>query len=141
VSLIYWDTMLFVYQIEDRPEYRDRIHRIYKGMTARGDRLCTSLFTVGELLAGFYSRGAADRAIEIREGLRSGNIEFLRFDEETADLYGRIRGTQRVSSADAIHLACAAQRGVDLFLTTDHRLRKLVVPGIDFIAGLDVNLF
>ena len=53
----------------------------------------------------------------------------------------RIRAENRVSPPDAIHLASAAQAGVELFLTNDHRVRGLVIPGIDFIAGMDVNLF
>jgi hypothetical protein len=53
----------------------------------------------------------------------------------------RIRANNRVSPADAIHLASAAQSGVNLFLTNDRVLPKLVISGIDFIAGLDVNLF
>jgi predicted nucleic acid-binding protein len=46
-----------------------------------------------------------------------------------------------VAPADAIHLAAAAHSGVNLFLTNDEKLQRLVIPGIDFIAGLDVNLF
>jgi hypothetical protein len=45
-----------------------------------------------------------------------------------------------VSPPDAIHLASAAHASVDLFLTNDRRLQGLVIPGIDFIAGMDVNL-
>jgi len=55
--------------------------------------------------------------------------------------YGRIRGAFRVTPADAIHLASASQAGVDLFLTNDRELSDLVIPGIHFIAGLDVSLF
>ena len=68
-------------------------------------------------------------------------MEILPFTSDTANRYGQIRGTARVSSADAIHLACAAESRVNLFLTNDRRLQSLVIPGIDFIAGLDVNLF
>ena len=39
-----------------------------------------------------------------------------------------------------MHLATAAQAGVNLFLTHDHRLKKLTIHGIDFIAGMDVNV-
>jgi len=46
-----------------------------------------------------------------------------------------------VSPADAIHLACAANAGIDLFLTDDDRLHSLALPGIHFIAGMNVNLF
>lgn len=58
-------------------------------------------------------------------------------------LYQRLhdRAGHRVSPADAIHLACAASAGIDLFLTNDHRLLPLIIPGIHFIANMDVNLF
>jgi len=46
-----------------------------------------------------------------------------------------------LAPADAIHLACAAQAGVDVFLTNDQGLARQIVPGIQFIAGLDCNLF
>ena len=141
MSRIYWDTMLFVYWLEGNQEFGDRIQDIWKRMEARGDQLCTSVFTLGELLVGHYRTGALDRAEKVRNHFEAGGIEVLPFGVETVDTYGRIRGTQRVSTADAIHLACAAQRGVDLFLTNDHRLQTVVVPGIDFIAGMDVNLF
>ena len=39
-----------------------------------------------------------------------------------------------------IHLACAATAGTDLFLTNDHKLVGKIVPGIQFIAGLESNI-
>jgi len=42
-----------------------------------------------------------------------------------------------VGIADAVHLACAASAGMDLFLTGDGDLQKLYVPGIQFIADYD----
>jgi predicted nucleic acid-binding protein len=141
VSRIYWDTMLFVYWLEDHPEHAARVSQIHKRMEARGDRLCTSAFTLGEVLTGVYRRGTPAVAVEIQEAFRSPRIELIPFTTETADRYARIRGVHRVSPADAIHLASAAQSGVDLFLTNDHGLHRLTIPGIDFIAGMDVNLF
>jgi predicted nucleic acid-binding protein len=141
VSRIYWDSMLFVYWIEDHPELAARMNQIRTRMEFRGDTLCSSVFTVGEVLTGFYKRGALETATQIREMLRPPLVELLPFTPETADHYARIRGNHRVSPADAIHLASAAQAGVDLFLTNDHRLQRLAIPGIHFIAGMDVNLF
>jgi len=60
---------------------------------------------------------------------------------QTAEHYADIRAGNRVSPADAIHLASAAEADVNLFLTHDHRLRGLVIPGIHFIAGMDTDLF
>ena len=141
MSRIYWDSMLFVYWIEDHPDHSARINQIRTRMQVRGDTLCSSVFTLGEVLTGFYKRGALETATRVRERFRLPLVELLPFTAETADQYARIRANQRVSPADAIHLATAAQTGVDLFLTNDHRLQRLSIPGIHFIAGMDVNLF
>jgi predicted nucleic acid-binding protein len=141
VSRIYWDSMLFVYWLEDHPLHAGRMDRIREWMELRGDTLCTSAFTVGEVLTGPYRSGAIETASRIREAFRSPQIELIPFTPDTADHYATIRGKHRVSPADAIHLASAAQAGVDLFLTNDRRLQPLAIPGIDFIAGMDVNLF
>jgi hypothetical protein len=61
-------------------------------------------------------------------------------EREAADLYAGIRARQRISAADAIHLACAVQGRTDLFLTNDASLLGKVIPGIQFIAGLDSNI-
>ena len=59
------------------------------------------------------------------------------FTEATADRYSIIRAANRVSQADGIHLATAAEAGVDVFFTNDGDLRKLSIPGIKFFADLD----
>lgn len=47
----------------------------------------------------------------------------------------------KVSSAGAIHLASAADAKADLFPTNDRKLMGKVIPGIQFVAGLDVSLY
>jgi predicted nucleic acid-binding protein len=141
VSRIYWDTILFAYWFEDRPENADRVEQVHSWMQGRGETLCTSVFTIGEVLTGPSKRQAEDLIAQIRQTLRPPVVELLPFSDETAECYARIRAENRVSPADAIHLASAAQAGVSLFLTNDRRLSKLVIPGIQFIAGLDLNLF
>jgi predicted nucleic acid-binding protein len=116
------------------------MNRIQERMGARGDRLCNSIFTIGEVLIGLYKKEALEIASQVREAFRSPQIELLSYTPETADSHARIRAGHRVSPADAIHLASAVNAGVDLFLTNDHRLQPLTNPGIDFIAGMDVNL-
>ena len=141
MSRIYWDTMLFVYWLEGHPDHAARMTQIHTRMGVRRDTLCTSAFTLGEVLTGLYKRGAVEMAAQVREAFRPPHVELIPFLPETADHYARIRGNHRVSPADAIHLASAAQTGVDLFLTNDHHLQRLAIPGIHFIAGMDVNLF
>ena len=140
MSRIYWDSMLFIYWIEDHPQYAKRVGEIHSRMTARGDQLLTGSFTFGEVLAGFYRRGYPDQAKQARGQLQGIVTEVVDFTMETADLYSRIRGQLLLPAADAIHLASAAQAGTDVFLTNDKRLLGKLVPGIHFIASMQDNI-
>lgn len=140
MSRIYWDTMLFIYWLEDNPQYARRVDAIYARMKKRQDQLLTGAFTFGEVLAGVYRRGAGQRAEEVRRQLQDLVAEVVPFTVETADHYARIRGTLGLAPADAIHLASAAQAGTDLFLTNDRRLVGRYVPGIQFVASIEDDL-
>ena len=113
---------------------------MYERMEQRGDTLCTSAFTLAELLVGPIKQKVPSMAQQIRTFFQSTVVEVLPFTTESAEHYANIRATNRLSPPDAIHLACAAHRGIDLFLTNDDRLRGLVIPGIQFTAGLDVDI-
>lgn len=133
--------MLFIYWLEDHPQFATRVSAIRARMQERGDELITSAFTFGEILAGAYRKGATHLADEIGGLLESVVAEVVPFTRETADHYADIRGRLGIAPADAIHLACAAQANADLFLTNDKRLSGKFVPGIQFIAGVDTALF
>ena len=77
MSRIYWDTILLVYWLEEHPRYGARVQEIFATMQDRGDTLCTSTFTSGELLTGPVKRGAADVANQIKPFLRSPAVELL----------------------------------------------------------------
>ncbi len=140
MSRIYWDTMLFIYWLEDHPQFAKRVNAIHSRMQERNDQLLTGAFTFGEVLAGPYRKGAAQVAAESRRLLQGVVSEVVPFTLETADHYARIRGALGLPPSDAIHLASAAQAGTDLFLTNDKRLVGKFVPGIQFIALLDTQL-
>jgi predicted nucleic acid-binding protein len=141
MSRIYWDSMVFVYWVENHPAYSARVEHIFKSMLQRGDRLCASYLCMGEVLTGPLKHKHAALAAKVRQLFGSGGIDMLPFDRKAADLFAELRAISNVTPADAIHLACAGAGGVDLFLTHDTGLHKLRVPGIQFIAGLDVNVF
>lgn len=140
MSRIYWDTMLFIYWLEDNPQYAKRISQIRSRMKERRDQLLTGAFTFGEVLAGVYRKRDAQRAAEVRGLLQGAVAEILPFDVETADHYARIRAAFGVTPADAMHLAAAAQAKADLFLTNDDRLVGKFVPGIQFIVSIKDNV-
>lgn len=141
MSRIYWDTMLFIYWLEENPQFGKSVDAIWLRMQERNDQLITGALALGEVFAGAYKQGAnKERIQEVEAAFESSVSEIIPFTAETADVYGRIKGSLNIPSADAIHLACAATAGTDLFLTNDKRLVGKVVPGIQFIAGLDSNI-
>lgn len=137
MSLIYWDAMLFAYWIEGNTRFGPRVKAIREAIRERDDRLCTSVFTVGETLAGPHKRNQPEIVDRLLQYFHSSEIEILPFTITTAEVYSTIRAQYRVLPADAIHLATASQARVDLFITNDHHLQKLHVPGIQFISGLE----
>ncbi|HYK18731.1 MAG TPA: PIN domain-containing protein [Bryobacteraceae bacterium] len=139
MSLVFWDTMLFVYLVEENPQFHRRVSGIRTRMLDRGDRLCTSVLTLGELLALPYAHGSQELAQVYRSALLSPNVDMISFTEETADLFGQVRADRSIAPADAVQLACAAQARVDLFLTNDRRLARKNIPGIQFIADLSFD--
>jgi predicted nucleic acid-binding protein len=140
MTRVFWDTLLFIYLLQDDPMFGKRVRYLRKRSLERGDEICTSALAVGEMLAGVYRDKIPADAIRVRDGILAGGVRILSFDLSATDAFGRIRSTHRTSAADSIHLACAASAGVDLFLTGDKQLTKLHVPGIKFIDSIDTQL-
>ncbi len=140
MSLVYWDTMLFIYWLEGHPQYARQVEKLHRHMTERGDQLCTSVFTLGEILTGVYKAGQPEQAWQIRRYFESDAVRLLPFNSDAAERYARIRAQCKVSPADAIHLASASAANVDLYLSNDAALKKLKIDGIRFIAGLDASI-
>ena len=141
MSRIYWDAMLFIYWLEDHPQYAKRVNAFHSRMQERQDRLITGTFTFGEVLAGAYRKNATRLADETRRLLQTVVAEVVPFSLDAAEQYARIRGSLGLAPADSIHLACAAQARTDLFLTNDKRLVGKIVPGIQFITSLETDFF
>ncbi|MFY9909113.1 MAG: PIN domain-containing protein [Candidatus Sulfotelmatobacter sp.] len=141
MSRIYWDTMLFIYWLEENPRFGKRVDEIWSRMQERNDQLITGALALGEVYAGAYKQGANKERIQaVKAALEDAVSEVIPFTVETAVVFGQIKGSLNIASAGAIHLACAASAGTDLFLTNDKNLVGKVIPGIQFIAGLDSNI-
>ncbi len=139
MTRVFWDAMLFIYLLQSDKTFGKRVVNLRRKSLERGDEICTSHLALGEILAGAY-RDKGEAVPSIRAGFKQASIRLLPFDEEAADIFGRIRSQYRLSAQDSIHLACAAAAGIDLFITGDKELKKLRVPGIKFIVGLDTDL-
>ncbi len=141
MSRIYWDSMLFIYMLESHPTFGPQVKGILTEMIRREDTLCTSVFSIGEVLTGPRQCGSNSGADRVKQYFLSGDVDLLPFTAETADAFSYVRAATGARPPDAIHLATAAIAEVDLFLTNDKNLTRLHVPGIKFIAGLDGRVF
>jgi uncharacterized protein len=139
VSIVYWDTMMFIYLLVGDPVFTPKVQRFQREIEHRGDTLVTSVFTLGEVLTGPRKAGDVAGVSAIASYFASGRIVILPFDWATADRYSMVRSMCKVSQADAIHLASAALAGASAFVTNDTELRRLVIPGIGFMMDLDGN--
>lgn len=135
-STIFWDTNLFIYLFEENPSFLARVIGLRKEMLARGDILVTSAMTVGEILVKPAIENDRKAGEKYRSFFRSSSVEVIPFGLNAAEYYAAIRADRGISKPDAIQLACAAARGVDLFITNDDRLARKRIPGIRFITGL-----
>jgi predicted nucleic acid-binding protein len=141
MSRIYWDTMLFAYILEGNKVFGQQTREAYEAFVRRGDSICTSVFTLGEILV--RPRAVGDRTAyeAIRSFMRGGEIELLPFTAETAEQYSHVRALTRLKAADAIHAATAIVANVQLFVTNDQDFRKQQIPGLPLLAGLDGKIF
>src|SRR5258708_2918910 len=140
MSRIYWDTMLFVYLLEDHPTYANRVRELLSRSRRRRDSLCTSYLTLGEIMAGVERTSQPLPALAVRDTLVEMGFSFLAFDEGAVSPFSKLRAREKLKAPDAIQLACAASAGIDLFLTGDKQLLKLDIPGIQFIADFNTPI-
>ncbi len=137
---IFWDSMLLIYLLEGVPEYVERVQELLTISRTRNDMLFTSYLGLGELMAGAGRTPNSATAAVLREAVDEMGFSYLPFDMTAVDTFSWLRSAYRIKPPDAIHLACAAAIGMDLFLTHDTKLTKLHVPGIHFIQGFKTPL-
>jgi predicted nucleic acid-binding protein len=137
MSRVCWDTMLLIYLLEGDPVFRPRADALLARSRRRGDSLFASCLALGELMAGVERFDQPIKAAAVRETLDEMGFRFLPFDARAVRPFSLLRGKEKLKIADAIHLACAASAGIDLYLTGDTQLFKLDVPGIQFIADFN----
>ena len=136
MSLIFWDTNLFIYLLEGSDERSRRVVQLRRRMLERGDQLLTSALTLGEVLVKPIERHDDALRRKFEEVITSAAV-VLPFDVKAAGVYAALRADRSLRAPDAIQLACASAARVDLFITNDEHLHSKYVPGIQFIVPLD----
>jgi len=136
---LFWDTNLFIYLWEAPGEFFKITRTLHSHMTANKVGLVTSTLALGELQVGPKKSGNDELALRYKTALSQATT-IVPFDETAADKYTFIRQKTNAKGPDAIHLACAAAHGVDLFVTNDDKLQGLRIPGIQFVVSIQMAL-
>lgn len=137
MSRIFWDTNVFIYLFENHPVHHKEASALRRKMLQRGDELLTSWVTVGEIQVQASRRAVSGSQVNYRNAIVQA-ARVIAFEEQASDRYRHVRETTNVRGPDAIQLACAAASGVEIFVTNDKKLHGLQVPGIHFIAAIDL---
>jgi predicted nucleic acid-binding protein len=132
--------MLFIYLLEGHPVFAERAEYLLARSYQRGDALFTSHLAAGEVLAGAVKSSDPGKVVTMRETMGEMGFTYLPFDAGAVEPFSWLRARRKIKTADAIHLACAASAGMDLFLTGDKALLGIDVPGIQFIAEFSSSI-
>ncbi|MEW6556381.1 MAG: PIN domain-containing protein [Elusimicrobiota bacterium] len=138
MSIVFWDTPLFIYLIEQKSNY-EKVKNLRIKMIENKDIFVTSTLTLGELLTKPFQMNRLDLANQYRQLLTSKAVEMVEFDAKVAENYAKIRAKftrQEIAPPDAIQLACASAFGVDIFYTNDNRLTGKTIDGIGLIKSI-----
>jgi predicted nucleic acid-binding protein len=132
--------MLLIYLLDGNPQFSRRAEELLQASYLRNDQLFTSYVGLGEVMAGAAKSPIPTTSADIRNTIDEMGFSYLPFDGGAVTTFSQLRSVHRVKTADAIHLACAAAAGMDLFLTGDDKLTKLHVNGINFIADFETRI-
>jgi predicted nucleic acid-binding protein len=136
MSVVFWDTNLFIYLWQDFGKLSGQVLALRSRMLTRGDELLISAMTLGEILVKPIQSGDA-KAVAYYQNLIATTATVIPFAEKAAIVYARLRADRWLRAPDTIQLACAAAAGTDLFITNDARLHSMQIPGIQFIVPLN----
>ncbi len=120
MGLIYLDTCLLLYAVEDDPVYGAAMRR--RLAAASGATLVISPLVRMECLVGPMRSG--DRALRLRYEQALGMLLLLEMPPAVYDGAAELRARFGLRTPDALHLACAQHHGCQALWTNDDRLAR-----------------
>jgi len=114
------DTNVFIYQLEDNPQYSILTDHIFGWLAKENSSAVTSTITMTELLVQPYRK--SDQSLADRYyGLLSTfpNLTWIAPGLEIADIAARLRELHRFRTPDALQAATAVFAGATAMITND----------------------
>lgn len=120
MGLIYLDSCLLIYAIENDPVRGDQVRRAIAGEAA--DAFAISPLVQMECLV--KPIGSADLGLQLRYENALTALFRLQLSESVFMLATQLRARLGLKTPDALHLACAQHYGCAALWTNDERLSK-----------------
>lgn len=120
MGLIYLDTCLLIYAIENHPALAGRLQTRFASMPP--EVFAISPLVKHECLVKPLRDGDLRLAKRYEVGL--GQLVLLEMSERVFMDAARLRAQHGLTTPDALHLACALVHGCDALWTNDERLTK-----------------
>lgn len=126
------DTAVFIYFIEEDPEFLPIIRPLFVEADQGKRRLVTSALTLLEVLVVPYRAGNVPLADRYEALLtRSRGVRLIELTREQLKAAAQLRATAAVKTPDALQMAAALGARCTTFVTNDRRLPH--VPGLRVI--------
>jgi predicted nucleic acid-binding protein len=120
--LIYLDSNIVVYLVEDVPHFGPRTAALVAQLADRGDQLAVSHLVRMECKVGALSRGDVALLQDYVTFFSGIALRVLELPSEVFDRAAELRASSSLGAMDALHLAAAIVGGCEVFLTNDQRL-------------------
>jgi len=120
------DTMVFIYHLEDHPDYSHLTERIFEAVEHGKYNAVTSVITLIEILVKPRRDGNLAVAKDYEDLLLTfPNLKILNLDLKISDIASDLRAKYVIKTPDAIQIATTICGGSKSFITNDDSLKKV----------------
>lgn len=123
MSRFFWDTNLFIYQIEAVPLWESKVNALIAYQERHRISLITSTLTLGEVLV----KPTKDQRSDLIQAYEAvfADIESIPIGFEVARTFARLRADYGFNAPDSLQVASAIVGQATLMITNDERLTRL----------------
>lgn len=132
------DTVVFIYWIEESPEYLSRIAPLFRAVDRGEIELVTSAITLLEVLVVPYRAGKVALAERYEQLLtRARHLRLVDVDRQQLRAAAQLRAVHGVRTPDALQLAAGLAARATTLVTNDRRLPS--IPGLEILQLRDLQ--
>ena len=124
-SLIYLDTSVVIYSVEQVPDYYQILEPLWEKVEGGEVRVCSSELIVLETLVLPLRTGNQNLLQAYDQLLLSPSLQLIPIHQEILRNAAQLRGDYNFKTPDAIHLATALRENCNLLLTNDVQFRRV----------------